>query len=338
MSLNKKENFLTCRIQSICTDVPLVYDVYLQVSSDLVLFRKIGDVITSARMTSLLEHGLKDMYVPREQEGIYRESMRKGIQNEDLKVEVRGRMIKETAFNHISELFTKPDVKELALDSTGLVEDMVNFMGDDIEAARKLMALSSHDYYTYNHSVNVSVYCIAICRRTIGSDKMLLMAAGLGGLLHDLGKRKIGHEIINKPGKLSQNEWVEMKKHPTFGIELLRDVKNVSEDVKRVVYEHHEHLDGTGYPRGLTDIHISQLSRVCAIADVFDALTTKRSYKEAVSGHEALEIMANMKEGKFDPQLFKAMEKLKFKKSALEIESGADPCDESFASGIKKAS
>ena len=194
------------------------------------------------------------------------------------------------------------------LESTGLIEDMVDFISTDLSAANTLMKLSTHDYYTYNHSINVSVYSIAICKSILGEDKKLLVTAGLGGLLHDLGKRKVDLKLINKPGKLDPEEWIEMKKHPGYGFELLQDIPTISNEVKRIVHEHHEHMDGTGYPAGISEQQILKLSRIASVADVFDALTTKRSYKDACSAQEALEIMAKMPEGKFDPEVFKLLE------------------------------
>jgi putative nucleotidyltransferase with HDIG domain len=322
--------YFPIRVESIVTDLPLPYDIYLFVADRYTHFRKIGEVITSDRMKGLLEHHLKEIYVPSEQHNLYRESLRKMVQNEDLKPEIRGKFIKETAFTHITDLFTQPDVSKLASESVGLVEDMVNFITTDISAAVSLMGLSTHDYYTYNHCVNVSVYTISIAKRVIGEDKKLLMTAGLGGLLHDLGKREISQEIINKPGKLNDNEWVEMKKHPVHGKQILDNVSTVPEDSKRMVFEHHEHLDGTGYPRGITEENIAKLSRIAAIADVFDALTTKRSYKEAVTADEALGIMVKMAPGKFDTSIFKYFDRKIPAKQNLKEAPGSDACAPGF--------
>lgn len=323
--------FFSARIQSVPIDRPLPFDVCLLVAGNHVLFRRQGEILTQERLDGLLKKGLKAFYIADDQRPAYQSFLRAIVQNDTLTPEVRGKYIKESAFNHITDLFTQSDVGALAVESKGLVEDMVNFISSDISAAVKLMGLSGHDYYTYNHCVNVSVYSISIAKRVIGEDKNLLMTVGLGGLLHDLGKKMVDEAIINKPGKLDDREWVEMKKHPTHGVEILKGVPNVSDEAKRIVHEHHEHLDGTGYPRGLTDENISQLSRVTAIADVFDALTTKRSYKEANSAELALEIMLKMSPGKFDPTIFRYFEKKAPAKQDLVAEKNSDPCSPNFA-------
>ena len=189
------------------------------------------------------------------------------------------------------------------------------------------MKLSKHDYYTYNHSVNVSVYSIALCKKVYGDDRKLLIQAGMGGLLHDLGKRAVPTAIINKPGKLDAAEWEEIKKHPEHGYTLLQKVATIPEESKRIVYEHHENIDGSGYPRKLCDTQISKLSKIATIADVFDALTTNRSYKKGLPPQEALQVMFGMAPGKFEPTIFNCFDKSIENKTRLTLEPQVDPCD-----------
>lgn len=327
--------FFRVRVQSVVTDHPLAHDVYLLIAEEPVLFRRIGDSITSLRMKDLIAYRLQEFLVPLEQREAYKTSLKNAVRNTDLKREIRGKFIKESAFNHVDDLFTKPDVSHLLVESRELVEEMVNFISADLEAAASLMRLSAHDYYTYNHSVNVAVYSIAIAKRVLGDDKQTLIAAGLGGLLHDIGKRKVDLAIINKPGKLNKEEWAEVKKHPDYGMELLKGLHSLPDSARRVVHEHHENIDGTGYPRGLHDTDICKHAKVAAIADVFDALTTKRPYKEAASAQSALEIMYGMQPGKFDSHLFKNFDTNLEKKGVLKITGDFDPCTPQ--SKIKKA-
>lgn len=322
-------SFFNARVQSIPIDVPLEFDIYLEINNERVLFRNRKETITAERMTNLLRHDLKQVQVPSEQRGAYLAAMRNIIRNDTLSRQVRGKFIKESAFNHMEDLFTKDDVKEIVVDCKHLVKEMVNFISDDVEAAVKLMQLSNHDYYTYNHSVNVAVYTIAIAQRVFGEDKELLLTAGLGGLLHDIGKRRVGIEIINKPTKLDPDEWEEIKKHPAYGLDVIKKVDSIPEGTKNIVYQHHENMDGSGYPHGLKEEEISKVARIAAMADVFDALTTKRAYKEAVGAVEALQIMSSMQPGKFDPSLFKNFDTNIQKKAAkLTIDKDVDPCSE----------
>jgi HD-GYP domain-containing protein (c-di-GMP phosphodiesterase class II) len=182
-----------------------------------------------------------------------------------------------------------------------------------IDSLRNLIGnLSFHDFYNYDHSINVSMYCIQIYRSVNPkATRKELTHAGLGGLLHDLGKIKIPTHILNNPGGLSNEEYQVIKKHPDFGLDpLLNHHCDVHEDIDikviaRVVHEHHENYDGTGYPKklkGKDEIHL--LARVCTIADFFDAITTKRSYNEVLNIQDAMTTLRKFRAIKLDPDIF----------------------------------
>ena len=324
------------RIQSIPVDRPLAYNIYLNIAMESVLFRKRGDTITSERMRHLLEHSVRDAFLPIEHKKAYLDSLRDISKNDSAKTEERGKYLKELAFTYVQDLFQKPELEDLVTESVGVVTEMVDFISGDLEAAAALMKLSTHDFYTYNHSVNVAVYAIAIARKVVGDDKDFLIRVGLGGLLHDIGKRKISSEIITKPGRLTPEESSEIKKHPEYGLELVQNSTVVPEETRRIIHEHHENVDGSGYPRGICHEEIAKVAKICAIADVFDALTTNRSYKAAVSPLEALQIMYTMQPGKFDNSLFTHFDKSLNTKIELTIDKHFDPCV--VGSKIKKVS
>lgn len=319
--------FFEIRLSSVVTDHPLAFDLLLSVGGKPVLFRKQGDVLTRDRLKVLFRHGGEKFLVPSDQRSLYLQSLRTAAQQENCSAEEKSKYLKETAFVHVNDLFTKKDISPVITEAEGLVEEMVNFLSTDINATSSLMRLSTHDYYTYNHCVDVSVYSIVLARRVYGdSNKEVLIAAGLGGLLHDIGKRKVNLDIINKRSALTNDEWKEIRRHPEYGREFLEEIPSVPDRTRLMVYEHHENFDGTGYPRGLTGDQISGLARVVAIADVFDALTTNRSYHKAVSSPEAMNMMFGMQPGKFDPDIFRSFDR-KLKKSArLELAHDFDPC------------
>jgi len=322
----KKELYFPIRINSVTTGAPLAFDIYLYVADKPVLFRKKGDVITPERMKLLFHHGGEKFLVPQEQRPVYLQSLRNVIQNPDASTELKARFIKESAFLHVNDLFTKEDIQPVVLESQNLVEEMVSFVSADVEAVASLMRLSTHDYYTYNHCVDVAVYSIVLAKKIFGDDKNILMIAGLGGLLHDIGKRRIDLGVINKKSALTPEEWEEIKKHPSYGKEYLEEIPSIPDATRLIVYEHHENFDGTGYPRGLKDDEISKMARVVSIADVFDALTTNRSYHKAVPPEEALNTMFGMQPGKFDPNIFKSFNKNFNMKSNIVLPKDFDPC------------
>lgn len=158
--------------------------------------------------------------------------------------------------------------------------------------ASMISAIRTHHNYTYRHSMMVSGYLTSF-GLLIGISGEELQNLTTCGLLHDIGKAKISPYLLNKPGALNDEEWVEMKKHPEHSKEIL-EKSDCHDDVKDGSYHHHEKLDGSGYPHGLSGSQISDIARMVAISDIFSGLTEKRSYKESMSNKKAYEIMLSM--------------------------------------------
>ena len=160
------------------------------------------------------------------------------------------------------------------------------------DALLTLCKLRRHDAYTFTHGVNVSVLATAF-GVSLGLSREDLQELGLAGLYHDLGKTGIPDAILNKPGRLTEAEYVRVKQHPALGGKLLAGL-GLSEGVLRGVIEHQERFDGSGYPRGLSGAAIHKWGRVLALADVYDALTSRRSYKRALLPTRALAVIHGM--------------------------------------------
>ncbi len=163
-----------------------------------------------------------------------------------------------------------------------------------------LSDIKSADEYTYTHSVNVAMYSMLIGKwmnMTSASIKELVEAA----LLHDIGKIKIPLEILNKNGKLTEEEYEIIKEHPHLGKKLLLKNNEVPEKVLNAVLMHHERIDGSGYPNKLTMDNIDLYARIIAIADVFDAMTQNRVYKKKVSPFDAFQMFTTIGFKSFDP-------------------------------------
>ncbi|MEH6814186.1 MAG: HD-GYP domain-containing protein, partial [Motiliproteus sp.] len=175
----------------------------------------------------------------------------------------------------------------------------------DDQTARNLLRITSHDFYTYTHSVNVGVTSLMVAKELFrGSDAHDLEELASGFFLHDLGKVMVRPEVINKPGRLDDAEMKHMRIHPYQGYKLLDAAGEMTEESRYIVMQHHERFDGSGYPKGLQNEDIHIYGRICCIADVFDALTADRSYKKAMSKFEALKLMKDQMSGHFDQKLF----------------------------------
>ena len=190
-----------------------------------------------------------------------------------------------------------------------LVEEIANSVMRNPGALIGLARLKEADDYTYMHSVAVCALMIALARQLGLSDEQV-REAGVAGLLHDVGKMAIPLAILNKPGRLSAQEFTEVQGHPGAGHRMLLEAGGVSQMALEVCLHHHEKMDGSGYPDGLQGEQISQFARMGAICDVYDAITSNRPYKEGWCPADSLRQMAEWgRNGHFDQTMFAAFVK-----------------------------
>ncbi|OGR34553.1 MAG: hypothetical protein A2051_13810 [Desulfovibrionales bacterium GWA2_65_9] len=182
-----------------------------------------------------------------------------------------------------------------------LMERFVQSVFRNDTAAKTLLKLRCYDEYTYTHSINVSVLAVLLGKQ-LGLARSKLLMLGLAGLMHDTGKARIPEKILNKPGKLTKSEFLAVQVHPLESYNILRRQRDVPPEVLRAVLEHHERHDGSGYPRGLKGEAISRFSRIIVVADVYDALTSHRTYKEAMAPAKALSLMFQCRGRQYDPE------------------------------------
>ena len=189
----------------------------------------------------------------------------------------------------------------------GISEDIIFDIIDRKENLVQLTDIRLHDTYTFAHSVNVAILSAMLGMLCHYPKKELLLLT-LGALLHDLGKINVPAAILTKTTGLSDEEFALIKRHPLDGAERIKEMewKLPSPAVlAAIASEHHEHIDGHGYPRGLKDEQIHRYAKIVAIADVYDALTSERPYKKAYTPNVAYNIMTNVNQGQFDRELLK---------------------------------
>ncbi|WP_058486642.1 HD-GYP domain-containing protein [Defluviitalea phaphyphila] len=161
-----------------------------------------------------------------------------------------------------------------------------------------LYNLKDNDDYTYNHSINVSLLC-NIFGQWLNFTEEDIEKLTVAGLLHDIGKTKISPEILNKPGKLNKKEFEEIKKHSIYGFRMLEDI-DIDKKIKLAVLMHHEKEDGSGYPLGIKSQQIEDFAKIVAIADIYDAMTSNRSYREKFCPFKVIETFEIESYGKLD--------------------------------------
>jgi len=207
---------------------------------------------------------------------------------------------------------------------TSVVARIAASLADVPEAALALGDLAAADAYTHRHSVQVALIGMLIARRHWQRDgwrdwmdrprhdriESRLAKFGVGLILHDIGKLAVPKEIVNKPGRLTEEEFAQIKLHPAAGVDLLRP-SNPSPLVMATVRDHHERLGGSGYPAGRTGDTIHEFARICAIADVFDAVVSERSYKAAAPPYAGVNVIGEgVLDGSFDPILTDAFRRV----------------------------
>lgn len=187
-----------------------------------------------------------------------------------------------------------------------LVEEISASLQRNASAILSVARLKDHDDYTYMHSVAVCALMLSLARQ-LGLDEQQTKLAGVGGLMHDLGKALMPLDILNKPGKLTDQEFAVMRSHSAAGAKVLKE-SGAPIEVQDIALHHHEKVNGQGYPHGLAGEEISLLARMGAVCDVYDAVTSHRPYKQAWDPAKAIREMARW-EGHFDKQVFNAFVK-----------------------------
>ncbi|MCK4863860.1 MAG: HD-GYP domain-containing protein [Gammaproteobacteria bacterium] len=183
-----------------------------------------------------------------------------------------------------------------------LVTEVANSITRSPHAFLWLTNMKERDEYTSIHCMNVCVMSVSF-GRTLGMEKAELEILGLGGLLHDLGKMRVPLEILNKPSKLTFEEFEVMKTHPMEGYNMLKEQGDLPAEVLDIVKHHHERRNGKGYPSQLDGDQINNMTRIVAIVDVYDAITSDRCYHDAISPYDALKNMYEWVKEDFDKDM-----------------------------------
>jgi len=203
----------------------------------------------------------------------------------------RAQMIHSHSVDMIKNLWGTPTGEKIVEFKKGIFGVVDMLLAED-PASSPLIRLTSYDYDTYIHSANVGVLAISLAKVLLKKqDRHDMHALGAGFFLHDIGKMNIDEEIIQKQGELTKEEMGIIRKHPGMGFRILNEAKQMGEESRLIVLQHHERHNGTGYPRRLRGDEIHIYGRICSVADVFDALVSKRPYKAQLKPFDALKMM-----------------------------------------------
>ncbi|MFD1849364.1 HD-GYP domain-containing protein [Oceanobacillus bengalensis] len=226
--------------------------------------------------------------------------------------------VRREALNTVKSIFT--DIKNKGINNSTFILDkkgkelqnvIENLMLETKNNEKPLSFLADiylTDNYVFHHSLNVTIYTLAIGVK-LNLPNQKLMELGLGALLHDIGKIFVDQDVLQKPGRLTDEEFEIIKEHAQIGYDFLRKQMDISSVVAHCALEHHERLDGSGYPRSLRGDEIHLYAKIIGIADVFDAVTSNRVYRDAMLPHEGLEILYSGAVNLFDKEMVEAFKK-----------------------------
>lgn len=284
------------------------FDLHIQRGGRMAHYRDSGMVFTEREAETLSANAIEVLWVREDGAtgyGRYLEGQLDPMMTDPtVKTEAKVNALYASSKSVTLEILATP-TRENMDRAEDVVQHTVGQVLGDPRSLAAMVATLSTQYQLQSHSVNVSVYSVALARQIGRTDDQELTEYGLGGLLHDLGKSLIDAKILNKPARLTVDEWKIMTGHPQDRYNLLGDFADRRTITGQAVMDHHERMNGTGYPRGLPGDQIPLAGRVVSIADSFDALTTKRVYKDAIRAFDALLIMRDEMEGHFDRDILR---------------------------------
>ena len=201
--------------------------------------------------------------------------------------------VKKRVHEGIQYLYSNTESEQFTHTVNSIAEDLMTAILKNDAIAVDIDELKVSDEYTFKHSVDVATMAMVIAKMHGMSDKEIY-EIGIAGLLHDVGKSRIPNEVLNKPGKLTDEEFNIMKQHSLYGYRILEDKENMSEHIRLGVLQHHEKIDGSGYPLSVPEEKICPYARILSVVDIYDALVTERPYKKAFSKRDAVEMIMAM--------------------------------------------
>jgi putative nucleotidyltransferase with HDIG domain len=305
MSEKHSEDFVKVRLNSLNTREPIPLDLYVRLGEKQILYLRAGDSMTAEQLQKFETKAPDSLFVKSADRPAFKTYVSSQLRNPRLNAEQKAIILRESSLTLIEELFESPDIQQALKQSQEIIGEFVELMGTEPDAMAHLIGLSTHDFYTYTHSLDVGIYSLGLAR-VLGFNKEELQLMGEGALFHDIGKRNVSVDIICKDGPLNDVEWAQMQKHPEYGLLILNE-HNAKDELKACCFEHHESFAGNGYPQQLTAKEIHPMAKIVALTDTFDALTTQRSYNKPMKPAAALEFMKVKLAGRYDPEMLNAM-------------------------------
>ena len=261
-----------------------------------------GSELNEYVIDSLLKLGVMNIYIqdgvaePDEEKIVISKAAEKKI--EKLYTEDRSKVtLSDSVRKRVAEgiqFIYSGDTSSAVVDATdSITNELLAAIDSNDAIAIDISALKTSDEYTFKHSVDVATIAMILAKQQ-GLSRKQIYEIGVSGLLHDVGKTKVPIEILNKPGRLDDEEFAIMKQHPVFSYRMVQNNPAFSNEVAYAVLQHHEKINGKGYPMGANEEKITNYAKILSVADIYDALVTERPYKPAFTQRDAVEMIMSM--------------------------------------------
>ncbi len=302
--------------QTVIPGIVVSFDIFSKGTEKMELCCTSGDNIREETLKKIYENNITELYIRKLNKKYYflylEEVLETIIHNPDISTSVKAKTTYDTIMNLAYDLFKTPNIElEFIQRYKHTIYDITEFILNENDALKSLINLTTFDYTICNHSVNVGIFSSGLAKELFENDhnnEFEDIAAGF--FLHDIGKTTISQDILNKKSSLTKADWTIIKKHPVEGVKILEKFNEQTEVINDIILQHHERLDGKGYPEGLKGNQINLFSKICSIADTFDGLTSYRPYRKEKSTFIALKIMKNEMFRDFEPEFFAKFVKL----------------------------
>jgi HD-GYP domain-containing protein (c-di-GMP phosphodiesterase class II) len=301
--------YLPIDIQLLKPDVEKPFNLYIMLGERYLPYFTDGRTFNEETRRKLLREGVRTLHVREEDKESLRSYMNHNLEtilkDSSLTEKEKSEIVYDTCIYQLERLWEAPEAKQIEESKSIFRQTVEHVAASNRDAVRDIILMISHETSIYTHSVNVGLLGTNLAKEVFRKADKDLYEIGYALFLHDIGKTKVEHRILNKPGRLSNEEWEIMKCHPEMGYEILSAEGHLTEESAITTLQHHERCNGEGYPKGLVSREIDELGKICNLVDSYDALLTRRPYKPALSPYKALKVMKDEMQGQFDMDMFK---------------------------------
>lgn len=305
--LKRKPTYVPVDLESFIIDTNPGFDIFLKNPSldKHVLFCSGDTVFTDYKRQTLLRNNVQEVYILEQDQARHTRYIEGNLgvllERDVIDVKQKTDYLFRCADNIMTDTIDNPTARGNVGRSTKYVNSLIHFIGEQKKYFSDFQQHTGDEYSISNHCLNVCIYALAFARRLRMDNFTVMESIGIGCLFHDIGMASIPQDIIMKKGPLEDGERKAVHQHPRLGAHIVRGLFEANNDIQNIVEQHHERVDGSGYPYALKGNEISELVRLVSIVDVFDALNNKRPYRRKYTVFEAFKVMTTELKDKLDP-------------------------------------